>query len=265
MLADSELRRAFLEREHLHELLAKNTWIFGEEFGLTASDESLTTAVRRHVELAGLDVAVDEPVTQSDGRTGRLDLMLTRALGAPAHSREHLVVELKRPTVIDGEAIISQIKKYARALAKDPRWSNTNTRWTFWAVTYEMDEFADAEASQPDRPLGRIEQGQNYSVWLRSWGQILEDCRARMNFLRQALEVESKRQAGVRHLQQVYPGAMPVIFEREGKLVSAARERAEKGRRRQEGRMPSSPSPGIPPVVARRKGRPKGRSSTRPS
>ena len=88
MLGDPELRNGFLEREHLHELLAKNTWIFGDAYALTASDESLTEAVRRHVEKAQLDVVVDEPIRQSDGRQGRLDLMFTRALGSPAHSRE---------------------------------------------------------------------------------------------------------------------------------------------------------------------------------
>jgi hypothetical protein len=61
--------------------------------------------------------------------------MLTRALGAPAHSREHLIIELKRPTVNGGEAVVTQVKKYARALASDPRWRDTNTKWTFWAVT----------------------------------------------------------------------------------------------------------------------------------
>src|SRR5688572_22811676 len=95
MLGDRALRDTFLERDHLHELLAKNTWIFGDAYSLTVSDESLTEAVRNHIEAAGLPIVVDEPVLQSDGRQGRVDLMLTRALGAPAHSREHLIIELK--------------------------------------------------------------------------------------------------------------------------------------------------------------------------
>jgi hypothetical protein len=40
MINDPSLRQHFLEREHLHELLARNTWIFGEAYNLTASDES---------------------------------------------------------------------------------------------------------------------------------------------------------------------------------------------------------------------------------
>ena len=211
MLVDPNLRQAFLEREHLHELLAKNTWIFGDAYALTASDQSLTEAVRRHVEKAQLDVVVDEPIRQSDGRQGRLDLMFTRALGSPAHSREHLVVELKRPTVKAGEEIVSQVKKYARALAADPRWADTNTKWTFWAVTYELDSFGQDEVNQADRSRGRIDVGKNHVVWLRTWGTLLEECRARMEFLREALEIETEQEAGVRHLQQDYSDSMPAI------------------------------------------------------
>jgi hypothetical protein len=214
MLANPDLREDFLERDHLHELLAKNTWVFGDAYSLTASDESLTEAVRRHVEKAGLDIVVDEPILQSDGRSGRVDLMLTRALGAPAHSLEHLVIELKRPTVKGGEAIVTQAKKYARALAADPRWVGTNTTWTFWAVAYELDSYGQAEISQSDRPRGQVDKGTHHTVWLRTWGSLLEDCRARMEYLRKALELETRKEAGVRYLHQNYPGNIPAIDEK---------------------------------------------------
>src|SRR5579871_3078795 len=232
MLADPDLRAGFLEREHLHELLAKNTWIFGDAYALTVSDESLTEAVRRHVEKAKLDISVDEPILQSDGREGRLDLMLTRALGAPAHSREHLVIELKRPTVNDGEAIVSQVKKYARALTTDPRWIDTNTRWTFWAVTYALDEYGESEIDQADRPRGRIDIGKHHVAWLRTWGSLLEDCRARLEYLREALEIETKKEAGVRHLQHKYSENMPEIVEKKKngrvKQIAVKRTRGNK-------------------------------------
>lgn len=213
MLADPDLRAGFLERDHLHELLAKNTWIFGDAYALTASDESLTEGVRRHVEKANLDIVVDEPILQSDGRQGRVDLMLTRALGALAHSREHLVIELKRPTVTGGEEIVAQVKRYARALAADPRWTDTNTRWTFWAVTYALDEYGEGEIDQPDRPRGRIDIGKHHVAWLRTWGSLLEDCRSRLEYLREALVTETKKEAGVRHLKQNYAESMPDVVE----------------------------------------------------
>jgi hypothetical protein len=142
-----------------------------------------------------------------------MDLMLTRALGSPAHSREHLVVELKRPTGKDGEKLVSQVKRYARALADDPRWADTSTKWVFLAVTYDLDPYARKESMQRDRPPGMIDVGHNYICWLRTWGSLLEEARARMEFLRQALEAETKKEAGVRYLKQSNEDNMPEIIE----------------------------------------------------
>jgi hypothetical protein len=256
MLADPDLRAGFLEREHLHELLAKNTWIFGDAYALTASDESLTEAVRRHVEKAKLEIVVDEPILQSDGRQGRVDLMLTRALGAPAHSREHLVIELKRPTVTGGEEIVAQVKKYARALAADPRWADTKTTWTFWAVTYELDSFGQDEINQADRPRCRIDVGKNHVAWLRTWGTLLEDCRARLQYLREALEIETKKEAGVRHLQQNYADNMPEIVETKKngrvKQASVKRTRGTKKRKTKPRSKASTARTTTPPSAAGR-------------
>ena len=112
-----------------------------------------------------------------------------------------------------GSEIVTQVKNYARALAADPRWAGTKTTWTFWAVTWGLDAFGEEEINQADRPRGRIDIGKNHSAWLRTWGSLLEDCRARMEYLRQALEVETKKEAGVRHLREHYADNMPQIVE----------------------------------------------------
>ena len=48
LLFDVELKKHLKERSQLHRLLAQNTWIFGEEFNLSADDESLTSVLRKH-------------------------------------------------------------------------------------------------------------------------------------------------------------------------------------------------------------------------
>jgi hypothetical protein len=108
---------------------------------LNARYESVGLGYQGQAAFAGRRVRRDKQASPQNHRQGRVDLMLTRALGAPAHWREHLVIELKRPTVTGGEEIVAQVKKSARALAADPRWTDTKTTWTFWAVTYELDSF----------------------------------------------------------------------------------------------------------------------------
>jgi hypothetical protein len=65
--------------------------------------------------------------------------------------------------------------------------------WVFRAVTYDLDSFRKHEINRPDLPHGRIDSGKNYVAWLRIWGSLLEDCRARLEYLREALKIRRSR------------------------------------------------------------------------
>lgn len=204
-------RKNFLEKKHLHELVAANTWIFGDHYQLTASEIDLTEVVRQHMKAAGHAVAVDEPIKNVGGKKGRVDLMLTRVLGEINHAREHLIIELKRPTVIADSKVMSQVKEYAAALARTPRYFDTKTRWTFIAVTTDLDEMATRETRQPNRPHGQllVDPDQRFDVWLLTWSQIIEQCRSRMEYLKRAFEFDTSRVEGIAHLRSHYPDWMP--------------------------------------------------------
>lgn len=107
------------ERSQLHRLLAENTWIFGEEFSLSVDDKSLTEVLRKYLALKGIETEVDTPVKRIDGRKGIVDLMLTRSIPCSRENElEHLVIELKRPTVDIGAKELEQIESYALLLRK---------------------------------------------------------------------------------------------------------------------------------------------------
>ena len=55
----------------------------------------------------------------------------------------------------------------------------------------------------------------------------MEDCRARLQYLREALEIETKKEAGVRHLKETYADNMPAIVEvkRNGRVMQASVKR----------------------------------------
>jgi hypothetical protein len=93
--------------------------LFGEEFNLTVSDQSLTSVLRRHLDLRQVELLDDRPIVREDGSGGIVDLMLSRLLPQPrADQREHLIVELKRPNVKIGSNEVTQIKEYATPLPK---------------------------------------------------------------------------------------------------------------------------------------------------
>ena len=143
LLFTPDMKMHLKERSQLHRLLAENTWAFGEEFSLTVDDQSLTEVLRKHRKLIGEETVIDTPVKRTDGKVGIVDLMLSRS-GPQNHAdeREHLVVELKRPTVKVGADEITQAEKYAYTVAEDERFRHLHTKWSFWVISNDLDAFA---------------------------------------------------------------------------------------------------------------------------
>lgn len=129
-----------------------------------------------------------------DGKSGRLDLMLS--LAATEHDRNrHLVVESKAPKVPARLTELAQIKAYAMAVAKDPRFASTTTEWDFWLVTGEIDDAVRQEANQRGRERGLVFEpdlteapGAKVRVWIRDWGQIIDDAKRKLDYFQKSLQ-----------------------------------------------------------------------------
>lgn len=212
LLFNPESKAKLLERSQLHRILAENTWVFGEQFNLTVDDESLTEVLKRHLELLGQKPSIHAPVLKEDGSKGIVDLMLSRRIPLPTpEEREHLVIELKRPNQkIDNKAA-SQIEEYADAVAADDRFRDTKTRWHFIVVSNEMDENVRRRAHQANRPDGllRDDREGKIFIWARTWAQIIEDCRGRLEFIRKHLEYNATAETARAHLNKVYKKYLP--------------------------------------------------------
>jgi hypothetical protein len=211
MLFEPENKRALLERRQLHKMLAKESWVFGDEYALAVNDESLTAVLAKHVKLLGRDeLAPEEPeVLREDESRGIVDLMLAKTIKATVQRHDHLVVELKRPSVKIGAEELTQIQRYATAVARDERFKKTNTSWNFWIVSNELDEHAETVANQADRPAGVVYQGTGMRVWAKTWAQVLDDCDQRLKFVKANLEVASSREDAVEYLRRTYERFLP--------------------------------------------------------
>ena len=207
MLFDTDLKKHFKERAQLHRILADSTWVFGEEFALTVDDQSLTEVLRQHFKAAGREIVVNEPVKRLDGRTGIIDLMLSR--GIPSNREDeldHLVVELKAPTVKIGSEETTQVKSYAFAVQKDPRFRAVRARWTFWLVSSDIDDFASQEVHQAGKPEGLLWESSDMRtrIWVKTWAQIIHDCRTRLKIFQNELNHSADRDASLDYLKRTY-------------------------------------------------------------
>ena len=207
MLFDSDFKKHFKERSQLHRIIADNTWVFGEEFALTVDDQSLTEVLRKHLKLMKRDIIVDEPVKRIDGTRGIVDLMLSRRVPSNREDeREHLIVELKAPTVKAGQEETGQIKGYAFAVQKDERFKGVPTRWTFWLLVNDMDDYASREVRQSQKPEGLLWETDdpNTRIWVKTWAQVIHDCRTRLKIFQQALNYSADKDASLDYLKETY-------------------------------------------------------------
>ena len=216
LVFDRELRKHVLERSQLHRILANETWVFREEYALTADDVTLTTALRHHIktlgreELAPEDVGASE-VVDANGNRVVVDLMLSRVIEQRRDHREHIVIELKRPTVHIGMEQISQIIKYGQAVSGDSRFARTDTRWEFWIVGDVIGNDAGLLVNQRDREPGVIFESEEPHVVCRAvtWAQVLRDARHRLGFVKEALDYSASSDAGMAYLQRTHGKYLP--------------------------------------------------------
>lgn len=191
ILFDYDARKKLKERSQLHKILEQNTWVFGEEYHLWASDKELTNVLRVHREKLDPDIVIDDPVKVVGKSKGIVDLMFSRSQRRHrANDIEHLVVELKAPKVVLSAKDMTQIEGYALAVEKDPRFDTIDgLRWHFWLVSDSYNEEVQARIDGGPDPRRRlITKRPRVSVGVKTWSEIIEDNHARLQFIKSALE-----------------------------------------------------------------------------
>ena len=215
LVFEKALKDRVRERTQLHRIVAENSWMFGEQYHLSVDDQSLTEVLKKHIEAKGREVEIDMPVKRADGSRGIVDLMFSRNIQlAGAEDREHLVVELKRPNVkIDAE-VAAQIESYAFAVADDERFRSVPAKWIFWAVSNDMDRVVARKVSQKDRAHGIIfqDEEQRITIWVKTWSQVINDCKARLRFFEEKLNYTPDRDSSLEHLNSTYQKYLADLF-----------------------------------------------------
>jgi len=202
ILFDTDSKKRLKERSQLHRIIAQNCWLFGEEYNLSVDDKSLTEVLRKHRKLLGDDTVIDEPVKHISQERGIVDLMLSRAIRRhKADELTHLVVELKAPKVKIDTDEVTQIEGYAISVMADERFKNVKTTWVFWVISDDYGPYAEHRMNKTN---GNIHSKDNSSIWVKTWAQVLDENRARLQFFQERLEYEADKGSSIQHLQEHY-------------------------------------------------------------
>jgi hypothetical protein len=209
-----EFNKTLLERSQLHRILVDELWLFGEQYSVGVDDQSLKALLTKHIALLGRDelAPIARPVTDLDGKQGIVDLMLYKRFpqGMP-ETFEHLVLEFKRPTCPLGEKELTQIKKYAFAVAEDERFDKNKTRWKFILLGNDLDKYAESECDVNGKEYGHIYESRTkmVNVHVMKWSTVIDQAKWRYEFLRKELEARITIDDGLAYLRQKYSEYLP--------------------------------------------------------
>ncbi|SHM18717.1 ATP-binding protein [Bradyrhizobium lablabi] len=204
IIFNPEMKKRLKERSQLHKILAENTWIFGEEYNLWVNDRSLHAILEKHKQHLDPEIVIDDDVKIIDKTRGIVDLMFSRTTRRHrADDIENLVVELKAPKVKIGSDELTQAKKYAFAIADDERFNTvTGIKWHFWIVSNDYDQFTKREIDGVDRKNRLVYRHDNITVGIKTWAELIEENKARLQFFRDHLQHNADDSAALRFLQE---------------------------------------------------------------
>ncbi|MFG1820399.1 hypothetical protein ACGFIF_42035 [Kribbella sp. NPDC049174] len=203
------------ERDHLHKILEKELWVFGEEYQMMSSERGLTEVLRTHLRLGGLPEGDARAVRRWDGKTGRVDLHLATIRREYDRTR-HLIVELKAPSVVVGRKELDQVEDYCNVLVDNPQFHSDSAEWDLILVCTEMQPIArhrihsDGLATgkfwaQAERPAGTPK----VTAHVRRWRDLIDENRRRLEFFTSALTLDSSLGEGMAYVRERYAELLP--------------------------------------------------------
>lgn len=212
LIFDENIKDKVLERKHLHKIVKNETWLFGDDYTYGADDVNLKSVLKAYLQHLGRK---DFQQVVDAGDNGNLndipDVCLWKQYNTGQSGyHQNLVIELKRPNKTVGLDELEQVKKYARAVSKDDRFPKEKTKWIFVLLVTDMNDDAKSECNQKDRDFGHIDTKDNYDVYVKKWGDVLNEADARHQYLKTKLNYNiTENEEGIKILKTKYSQYLP--------------------------------------------------------
>lgn len=188
MVYNDSVGKAIKERTQFHKVLLKELWIFGEKYTLGTSDQSLRNLLKAHLNCLGRDELTPEiPPEAVEDLTCIPDLCLFQQICPSYENFEHLVIELKRPTLTLTLKEMDQIRDYALTVAENPMFDKTRTKWHFVLLGQRLDQHVQRALRNQTVGEGNFYNADNVSISVFEWSKIIQDNKLKYEYLRRKL------------------------------------------------------------------------------
>ena len=180
------------EKDHVQAIIENHYWIFGEEYHLvTAEEPDFEEALRRYrFEIYG---ETDTVGLTSPDKQKEMDIFAIRQ-NKLSTNIEHIVVELKHPSINLGEKELSQVKRYSRVIVSDDRFNASNMQWRFYLVGngFTNDKYIEGEigSHKQNGDDFLVHSVDNVKIYVMKWSEIITSLEIRFNFLLDKLKTK---------------------------------------------------------------------------
>jgi hypothetical protein len=212
IIYENELNKNFKERKHLHKIIINETWIFGDEYTYGVDDVSLKTVLKTYLKECLQREDLEEIMDSEDNEELNTipDVCLWKQFSLGKAGFENLVIELKKPSKNAGFIEKSQIEQYASKVANDKRFSFNKTKWNFILITKNVTKDVAPLMKQPNRKYGHIFEGENYNIFILTWGEIISEAKIRLNYIKERLNINLKdNDEGLNYIKARYKEYLP--------------------------------------------------------
>lgn len=190
MVYNDKIGKPIKERTQFHKILLKELWIFGEKYTLGTSDQSLKNVLKAHIKCLGRDDLIpDIPPEAAEDLTRIPDICLFQQICPGYEQYEHLVIELKRPTLTLGKKELDQIEDYAMAVAENPMFDTAVTKWHFILLGQDFDRFVVNRLKNRTQGVGNFYNSDDGSISISvlKWSSVIQENKFKLEFLRKKL------------------------------------------------------------------------------
>lgn len=215
IIHDKDLNKSFKERKHLHKIIVKETWIFGDEYTYGVDDVTLKNVLKAYLKECLQRDDFEEVLNSESNEELKTipDVCLWQQYSLGKSGFENLVIELKKPKLDAGFIEKTQIESYATKVAKDRRFPKDKTRWKFILVTKDIKSEIEPLLKQKNRKYGHIAEGDNYDVFVLTWGDIITEAKIRLNYIKEKLSVNLQdNEQGLGYIKAKYKEYLPEDF-----------------------------------------------------
>ena len=188
---DPTMSRFANERDHIQKVVEQHFWLFGDQYSMITADVTFRRSLEKFETHLGLS-SDEASVLSPEELRQRMDIFLYGGRMNEAGIKEGLVIELKAPSVILSQTVLSQIERYAAMIRREPQFSGNNRVWRFYAICSTVDEDVaakyDGYKSHGKFRLASVVG--NFEIYALTWDDIFLSFEQRHRFLLEKMQAD---------------------------------------------------------------------------